>query len=284
MDITALENLGAQKTVGFKPGQEEKMRQAAKQFEAVFLMQLTSALNTESSEDSLFGQDGGSDLAKKMFSEQMATVMSETGGVGLSEMILKQFGLEKDIKTSKANNSLSDVISAVKQIRNDSLSSAKTSSETSVETDLITMNPVKTEFSSAPKVVEFQMPLMGRISSKFGNRFHPIDKKSKFHSGVDIAAPRGTPISAAADGIVRFSGRRGGYGNMVIIEHADGSKTRYGHAQRLMVKEGQKVFAGDQIATVGSTGKATGPHLHFEIREGKIPIDPMKSISNVLRR
>ena len=260
------------------------MRQAAKQFEAVFLMQLTSNLNAESSEDSLFGKDGGTDLAKKMFSEQMATVMSENGGVGISEMVLRQFGLDKGTKASKPNGSLSDVISAVKQIRHDSLKSAKLKSLSVADSDLITMNPVNTSLSSDAKEVEFQMPLIGRISSRFGNRFHPIDKKSKFHSGVDIAAPRGTPISAAADGIVKFSGRRGGYGNMVIIEHADGSRTRYGHANRLMVKEGQKVSAGDQIATVGSTGKATGPHLHFEIREGKTPIDPLKSITNVLRR
>ncbi|NNE98261.1 MAG: hypothetical protein HKN25_04490, partial [Pyrinomonadaceae bacterium] len=209
MEIKAPDIIESQNPGAIKPGQEQKMLQAAKQFEAVFLMQLTSALNTESSEDSLFGKDGGSDLAKKMFSEQMATVMSENGGVGLADMVLKQFGLDKNVSNSKANNSLSNAISAFKQVRDNLPDPAREEIRTADENDLISMNPVKSGFIGDPKAVEFQMPLIGRISSKFGNRFHPIDNKSKFHSGVDIAAPKGTPIAAAADGIVKFSGRRG---------------------------------------------------------------------------
>lgn len=115
----------------------------------------------------------------------------------------------------------------------------------------------------------------GYISSRYGFRVHPIKKRRLFHEGVDFASPRGTPIHAVADGVVIFDGRRSGYGRMVDIRHADGLVTRYAHNQDNLVKEGQTVREGQKIATVGSSGTATGPHVHFEvIRDGKA-IDPM---------
>jgi murein DD-endopeptidase MepM/ murein hydrolase activator NlpD len=134
----------------------------------------------------------------------------------------------------------------------------------------------------AKKLTQYEMLLEGRISSNFGTRFHPIDKISKFHAGVDIAVPRGTSVGAAADGVVTFAGKKGGYGNVVIVEHADGHTTFYAHCDKLLVKEGQAVTVGEEIAKSGSTGKSTGPHLHFEVRENGTPIDPLKFLSNVL--
>lgn len=126
------------------------------------------------------------------------------------------------------------------------------------------------------------LAIKGRISSGYGMRMHPIDKVKRMHTGVDIAAKQGTPIHSIAGGVVKSAGKRGGYGNMVEIEHPDGHVTRYAHAHELKVKPGQRVMRGDTIATVGSTGKSTGPHLHFEVRDpdGK-PVDPMKQMANV---
>lgn len=115
----------------------------------------------------------------------------------------------------------------------------------------------------------------GYISSKYGFRVHPVKKVRLFHDGVDLASPRGAPITAVADGVVVFSGRKGGYGNVVDIRHMDGLVTRYAHNARNLVKEGQMIHQGQRIATVGSTGTATGPHVHFEVRRGDKPIDPM---------
>lgn len=111
------------------------------------------------------------------------------------------------------------------------------------------------------------LPIEGRVSSDYGMRMHPIDKVEKMHHGIDIAAKQGTPINAVASGVVKFAGVAGGYGNMVEIEHSDGHVSRYAHAHTLDVKPGQRVEAGEPIATVGSTGKSTGPHLHFEVRK-----------------
>jgi murein DD-endopeptidase MepM/ murein hydrolase activator NlpD len=130
--------------------------------------------------------------------------------------------------------------------------------------------------------VSFNFPVRGRISSGFGNRFHPIDKIVKFHTGLDIAVPKGTRVDAAAEGTVVFAGPKGGYGNLVIIRHPDGKETRYGHLQKILVSAGESVTSRQQIALSGSTGKSTGPHLHFEIRENGEILNPLKYLSNVL--
>lgn len=119
-----------------------------------------------------------------------------------------------------------------------------------------------------------QLPVVGRVSSNFGPRVHPVTGRQHVHSGLDFAAPLGTPIGAAAAGTVTFAGVRGGYGNLVIVEHGDGRETRYAHADRLLVRPGQHVAAGEKVATVGATGTATGPHLHLEVRVGGRAVDP----------
>ncbi len=120
-------------------------------------------------------------------------------------------------------------------------------------------------------------PVMGhtRISSPYGNRIHPILKTKRFHSGIDIPAPTGTSIVAAAPGIIAFAGTQGGYGRTVIVDHGGGIMTLYAHNSQLVVKKGDQVTQGSVIAKAGSTGMSTGPHLHFEVRKNGKYIDPM---------
>ena len=117
-----------------------------------------------------------------------------------------------------------------------------------------------------------------RISSTFSHkRKHPVLKICRPHHGIDYAAPRGTPVSAAGDGTVVFSGRRGGYGNLVILQHLNGCTTYYGHLSKICnaAHTGKKVTQGEIIGQVGATGIATGPHLHFEMRINNIPVNPL---------
>jgi murein DD-endopeptidase MepM/ murein hydrolase activator NlpD len=113
-----------------------------------------------------------------------------------------------------------------------------------------------------------------RMSSSFGPRVHPIFGTTRLHAGMDLAAPTGTPISAAAPGAVVTAGWLGGYGNAVVVDHGGGLSTLYAHQSALAVTVGQAVGAGDVVGRVGSTGNSTGPHLHFEVRVLGTPVDP----------
>ncbi|MFQ3679471.1 MAG: peptidoglycan DD-metalloendopeptidase family protein [Pseudanabaenaceae cyanobacterium] len=119
-------------------------------------------------------------------------------------------------------------------------------------------------------------PLVGTLTAGFGWRIHPITNQRRLHKGIDIAAPIGTPILAAADGTVVAADWDDGYGNFVELQHADGNRTLYAHAHRLLVQKGMTVRQNQAIAEVGSTGRSTGPHLHFEVlAAGTTPVDPM---------
>ena len=117
-------------------------------------------------------------------------------------------------------------------------------------------------------------PVSGRSSSGFGYRMHPIDQEIRFHYGTDFAAEEGTPVLAFADGVVTDSGEDEGYGNYVKIDHGNGYQTLYGHCSEIWVASGDPVWRGEQIACVGETGLATGPHLHFELMKDGVYLNP----------
>ena len=123
---------------------------------------------------------------------------------------------------------------------------------------------------SAPHTTPSIWPAAGYVSSPYGLRFDGTE----FHQGIDIAADMGAPIVATADGVVTAAGWNGGYGNMVDVDHGGGIVTRYGHASALAVTVGQQVRRGEVIAYVGSTGRSTGPHVHYEVRVDGQPVNP----------
>lgn len=125
-------------------------------------------------------------------------------------------------------------------------------------------------------------PLMApRISSEFGMRKHPIRKVMRHHDGMDLAAPLGAQVRAIADGVVVYADPYAGYGNLVVIMHKAGITTHYGHLSKIDVQPGKHVRAGQIIATVGSTGISTGPHLHLEVRINGEAVDPEIVVPNL---
>ena len=118
-------------------------------------------------------------------------------------------------------------------------------------------------------------PVHGKVTSRFGTR--RLGRRGEFHPGLDIAVPMGTDVAATASGEVVFASRQSGYGNLVIINHGNGVTTRYGHLSAISVTAGQQMSRGKTLGLSGNTGRSTGPHVHYEIRENGYPVNPLKS-------
>ncbi|HSO75798.1 MAG TPA: M23 family metallopeptidase [Blastocatellia bacterium] len=125
------------------------------------------------------------------------------------------------------------------------------------------------------------LPVSGYVTDGFGLRRNPFNGEGReVHEGLDIAVDFGTPVSATADGLVIYAAPHAGYGNLVIVYHSNGVTTRYGHMSRITVEAGQRVKRGEQVGHAGSTGRSTGTHVHYEIRENDQPVDPANYIAS----
>jgi murein DD-endopeptidase MepM/ murein hydrolase activator NlpD len=133
-----------------------------------------------------------------------------------------------------------------------------------------------TEIADAPSL----WPLEGRVGSSFGQREDPINGEGAFHSGIDIDAPYGSPVRAAADGEVTGASMGAGYGRQIVLNHGHDVLTVYGHLSAMAVLPGQHVTRGQVIGYVGQSGRATGPHLHYEVRVHNVPVNPHKYLRN----
>ncbi len=223
--------------------EDEALREAARQFESVFVHQLFKSMRATVPKGGMADAGFGGEVFTDMLDAEYARSVSNTGQLGLADIIARELGAP-DAEGTVVHGLQSG--GARRGLRAYQAQAAAT----------------------------WQLPVQGRVSSPFGERVHPISGDTRHHHGLDIAAPAGTPIRAARAGTVTFAGERGGYGNLVEIDHGDGTRSRYAHASTLLVEAGQAVRKGELIAEVGSTGNSTGPHLHFEVRRGDEPIDP----------
>ncbi|RKH56035.1 M23 family metallopeptidase [Corallococcus llansteffanensis] len=158
--------------------------------------------------------------------------------------------------------------------RLDRLSAEATRQELSLQDLQAYFQDQKSLLASTPSV----WPARGWVTSDFGQRLDPYTADRVTHAGLDIAAPHGKEVTAPSDGTVVFAGLEGGYGNVLVIDHGYGIKTRYGHLSKILVKAGDRVKRGVIVAAVGNTGRSTGPHLHYEVRVNGVPQNPRKFI------
>jgi murein DD-endopeptidase MepM/ murein hydrolase activator NlpD len=128
-------------------------------------------------------------------------------------------------------------------------------------------------------VVPSIWPITGRLMDGFGHRSDPFSGEGAMHTGIDISAPQGTPVKAAADGVVIHASWNAGYGRCVVIDHGNGYQTLYGHLSRIEVMDGQEIRRGEVVGQVGSTGRSTGPHLHYEVRIRSTPVNPYRFLA-----
>ncbi len=254
------------------PKAPESARQAAQQFEALLLNEMIKAMRATEMESGLFSSQQ-TRMYREMFDTQLAQRISEAGGIGLASVIhyqlVRQALNEGEGEMTPAGSALEETVAPLPSL-------------SLISRAIKALGPHRSaEVTAASAPVSLHLPVEGRISSRFGARRDPIYGRVHHHQGLDIAAPRGTPIRAAADGVVVFSGYQRGYGRTVVIEHADGTRTRYAHAEELFIKHGEYVTAQQEIASIGSSGRATGPHLHFEVVRNGRRIDPEAILAQV---
>lgn len=201
-----------------------------------------------------------------------------TKNIGIVQVYSDNYEEISSVSTKNAKKVIATEIK--KEKKADAVKLAKANQAKLAATAATTSSKV-TKLTKASNIngVKFTVkPLSGTITSRFGRRSSPGGIGSTNHKGLDIAAPNGTAIYAAAGGTVEFSGYKGSLGKLVIINHGNGVKTYYGHCSGLSVSAGQKVSAGARIASVGKTGAATGYHLHFEVRLNGTSVNPQKYI------
>ncbi|HEX4998909.1 MAG TPA: peptidoglycan DD-metalloendopeptidase family protein [Terriglobia bacterium] len=249
---TSISGIGALDR-GSQPQRPENLKSATEEFEAMFLGYLLKVMRStvdQQNEDG--GLSMGKDIYTDLFDNEIALTIARTRPLGIGEMMYRQ--LEED--------------------RRDLETRVPESAATTAPAPVIhpTEGPVETpEDREAPGMF---MPVDGRLSSGFGFRRDPLTGAAGFHKGLDIAAAAGAPIRAATAGAVVFSGWMGDYGNTIVIEHPGGERTLYAHAATTLVRPGDHVAVGDVIGLVGTTGRSTGPHLHFEVQVSGQAIDP----------
>jgi murein DD-endopeptidase MepM/ murein hydrolase activator NlpD len=176
-------------------------------------------------------------------------ISRSTGSVG---------GAKADISTSELEGNLHSSVDAIRSRMED------------LTTHLSLLTEKTRRIRSTPTI----WPLNGNIGSHYGSRLDPFTRDAETHLGIDLVAPKGTPIRATADGVVLLAAREGQYGNLVVIKHPDGLSTRYGHLSKFSVKAQETVTKGQIIGSVGMTGRTTGPHLHYEVRLNDRPVNP----------
>jgi murein DD-endopeptidase MepM/ murein hydrolase activator NlpD len=225
------------------PDTKSALKSATEEFEGMFIGYLLKVMRSTLDSDEGGELTLGKDLYMDLFDNEIALSIARNRSLGIGEMMYRQLqeaGHEK----------------------------APAKTERSEPTPPANDSVIERE------VVSLTLPVQGRLTSEFGARLNPLTGRPQFHKGIDIAAPAGTPFRAAASGTVVFAGVLNGYGNTVVVEHAGGERTIYGHASVILVKDGDAVQSEQPLGFVGSTGQSTGPHLHFETLMGGQQLDP----------
>lgn len=246
----------------------EEIKKTAQEFEALFINYLLKTMQDTVGESDLFGKGLGAESYRDMMYQELSRRLAQSGGIGLAKKVIES--LHGNSETAGPNPG---------PLRSDPVAPLWRPNLSTPPPD---PGPVPLPAGEPETDADegFLRPVQGRQTSGYGVRAHPIGQHKHFHRGVDLAAPKGSPILAARSGRVVFSGYQKGYGNTVVIDHEDGYRTRYAHLQRIEVAAGDHIHKGHALGRVGQSGRATGPHLHFEISRNNVPVDPRDLLYN----
>ncbi len=269
---------------GIRTG-DAQLKKAAVELESVFYYFMIKAMRDTVPKDGMFDGGDGEDVMDSMLDQKLSEIMA--AGDGNSAVTARMLDELRGRSAYMGGGSQPAPVPATTQggvpppkpavqphiqaMDFDSLSPKRPSPHASA--------PAPQPAETGPATESIGLKLLGRISSHFGLRKDPFTGQVRQHNGLDIAEPEGSPVRSAGGGKVVFSGERRGYGNLVIVDHGGGLETYYAHNSQNLVKQGEAVKKGEEIARVGHTGRATGPHLHFEVRRDGKAINPEAFIS-----
>lgn len=251
-DLTHLEGLANSK----KKMPAAEVRKAAQEFEQMVLDMVMKGMRRSIPKSDMADGGAAEETFTGMLDEQYLRTMSDQGGMGLADMITRQY-----VELGMIEEEKKPVLSGCEQ---------QSPAAPSIPMPLAAAN----SNAALANNLNSLMPCDGKISSAYGTRKDPFTGADRFHHGLDIAAPEGSSVRCSSDGVVAFCGPKGGYGNVVVVDHGDGVQSMYAHNSALLVEKGDRVTRGQEVAKVGSTGRSTGAHLHFEVRKNGVAIDP----------
>ena len=234
-----------------------ELKKVAEEFEAIFIAQLLKIMRETIEESGVEGSGFGKSIYTDLFDQEIALNMASRGALGIGDIIYKSLADKGAVQDPES-------VVAARQDRQSHRPVPENSKKPSLSESVESAGEVPI------------LPVHAPINSAFGMRKDPITGTQRFHKGVDIAAPAGTPVVAALPGKVVSAGYESGYGNTVLVEHEGGLRTRYGHLASFNVKAGDTVTSEDMLGKVGSTGRSTGAHLHFEVIHNGTHVDPAR--------
>jgi peptidoglycan hydrolase FlgJ len=254
-----------------------ELKKATQEFEAVFIGYMLKVMRSTVEPADEEGGALGKDIYLSMFDQEIALQMARNSSVGIGEMMYRQ--LEQTVKDNKVVPGGSPSEAQTLQVP----ANMEHPMQGQPELPTSDLQKESSTGTSMEAPTTWTAPVDGRLSSTFGERADPFTQATRFHRGVDFAARAGTPIRAAQSGMVVFSGNLSGYGNTIIVEHAGGYRTLYGHASRNLVREGDRVSAEQVIGEMGSSGRSTGTHLHFELQKSGERLNPQEFLAAASR-
>ncbi len=271
--------------------EREKLGELAAQFESMLMLEMIKQMRQSLTDDGGGEREGlGNETYTSTIDSELAMHLAQAGGMGLSNMLVDAWDRQRSAVVPGTVGSVpagaGAATAAAVAARPAAVRPAAVAQPTGLAAAPSAVSVSRTaavppEFVEAAGNSRLSLEMTGRVSSNYGWRSDPIRGHAKFHGGIDLAAKYGTEVPAAAAGTVVAAGEQGSYGLTVVVQHPNGYESRYAHLSSLAVREGDTVGQGQQVGRVGSTGRSTGPHLHFEVTQAGRRVDPERFVRNL---
>ncbi|WP_396623527.1 peptidoglycan DD-metalloendopeptidase family protein [Luteitalea sp.] len=263
--------------------EREKLSELAAQFESMLMLEMIKQMRKSLLDEGAEGEGLGNETYSSTIDSELALHLAKAGGMGLTPMMVQAWERQQSAVAPGSVLPRTEGLPVTAPASVGAGSSARAGGLTATPAAVSAIRPLTPASGGHDEgdPTEISLEMAGRVSSTYGWRSDPFKGQSKFHGGIDLAARYGTTVPAAAGGTVVTAQEQGGYGLTVVVRHANGFESRYAHLSSLDVKAGDTVTQGQQVGRVGSTGRSTGPHLHFEVMQAGRRVDPEQFVRNL---